>query len=98
MLYMTVSIVLTCGSHLYDRIISQLGKACAHMTSLTPPFLLKWLYQARKVSGYVYVCSGYRFFLFLRFFNFWFWNCSDWCFWFFILSPTSWTNIDGMSW
>jgi len=29
--------------------------------------LLKYLYQARKVSCHLFVCSGYRFCLFLRF-------------------------------
>ena len=29
---------------------------CAHKTSLTSPLLLKRLYQARKLSGHVFIC------------------------------------------
>ena len=39
-------------------------------------FLLKCLYQTKKVNGHVFVYKGYRFDLFLRF-DFWFWNCFD---------------------
>ena len=31
----------------------------AHRSSLAQPLLLKCLYQARKVSGYVYVCFDF---------------------------------------
>jgi hypothetical protein len=40
-------------------------------------FLLKWLYQAPKVSSHVFVCYGYQYCLFF-FYDFdIFWNCSD---------------------
>jgi hypothetical protein len=38
--------------------------------------VLKCLYQARKVTGHVYMCQGYQFCLFLQYFV-GFWNCSD---------------------
>jgi len=40
----------------------------AHQTSLTPPLFLTCMYQAKYVNGYVVVCYGYRFYLFLQFF------------------------------
>jgi len=35
---------------------------------------MQWLHEARKVSGYLYVCWGYQFCLS---FKNGFWNCSD---------------------
>jgi hypothetical protein len=40
-LYLKVSIVLTCGKHLYDVIISQRGEVYNHTTSLTPPLFIE---------------------------------------------------------
>ena len=37
MLYVMVRIVLRRRTHLYDRIITLRGDACAHKTSLPPP-------------------------------------------------------------
>jgi hypothetical protein len=37
--------------HLLDHINSLRGEALSHKTSLTRPFLLKCLYQDKKVSG-----------------------------------------------
>jgi hypothetical protein len=52
LLYVTVGILLTYGKYLNDRIISLRGEVWAHETSLKPRhFLLKYLYQIRKVSG-----------------------------------------------
>jgi hypothetical protein len=43
---------------------------------LRPPlFLLKYLYQARNVSGHVYLCSGFNFVSYFDF-SIVFWNCS----------------------
>ena len=39
-LYVRVGILLPCGKHLFDRIISLRGEVWAHNTSLTPPFFL----------------------------------------------------------
>ena len=36
------------------------GTVWIHKNSLTHHFLLKCLYQARKVSGHVFVCQGYQ--------------------------------------
>ena len=66
-LYMRVGILLTCGKHVHDCIISLRGEVWVHKANLIPPLLLKCLYQARKVSAFVLVCFRYRFFLFLRF-------------------------------
>ena len=45
--------------HLDDSIVSQRGEAWTYNTSLTPPlFALKFLFQARKVSGHVFVFYG----------------------------------------
>jgi hypothetical protein len=41
--------LLTSGKHLHDRVLS------------IRRFLLKWLYQATKVSDHALVCEGYRF-------------------------------------
>jgi len=44
---MNIGILLTRGKHFHDRIISLRGRIKAHNSSLTPPFLLKCLYQDR---------------------------------------------------
>ena len=40
-LYVRVGILLTCGKHLHDRIISLKGDAWDHNTSLSPPFSIE---------------------------------------------------------
>ena len=56
-----VGILLTSVKHLHDCLISLRGEVRAHKTSITRHFLLKHLYQDRKVSGYVFVYFWYRF-------------------------------------
>ena len=41
-------------------------------------FFLKCMYQVRKVSGHVFVCSGYRFCLFLQF-SYWILDLFEQC-------------------
>ena len=49
-------IVLTCGKHFHDYIISMREKVCAKKTTLTPSlFLLKCMCQARKMNIHVFV-------------------------------------------
>ena len=43
------------------------GEVSLHRTNLTPPFILKRLYHARKVSGDVIMCWKYLFYLLLFF-------------------------------
>ena len=57
-LYMSVVILLTCGKHLHDCIISLRGEVWAHKTRLTLHFIVKRLNQARKVTSHVFVCLG----------------------------------------
>ena len=42
---------------MHDLNSSLRGEVCAHNTCLTPPLFFKCLYQARKVSGHVFVCQ-----------------------------------------
>ena len=59
----------------------------ANITSLTPLFLSKCLYQARKMSGHACVMAINGLFLWLFFIGFW--NCSDsvgFCFPFYLLA------------
>ena len=58
-----------CGDHLHDCIISLRGEVWANKTSLTCHFffLLKCVYQCRKVSGHV--CQEYRSCFCPQFFN-----------------------------
>ena len=53
LLYVRVVILLTCGKHLHDHIISLRGEVWAHKTSVTQQFLLKCLYYARRVSSHL---------------------------------------------
>ena len=53
--YVIAGILLARGKHLHGRIISLREEVLAHKTSLTSQFLLKCLYQARKMSGRVFV-------------------------------------------
>jgi hypothetical protein len=50
-LYGKVDILLACRKHLHDCTISPRREVWTHKTSLTPPLLLKCLYQTRKISG-----------------------------------------------
>ena len=75
-LYVRVGILLPCGKHLFDRIISLRGEVWAHNTSLTPPLLFKVPVPSQD-SGRLCMCimgidftSSYNF-------DIWFWNCSD---------------------
>ena len=40
-LYVSVGILITCGKHLHDYIISLRGQVWAQKTSLTPPLLIE---------------------------------------------------------
>ena len=60
-LYMRRGILLTCGKHFHDLIISLRGVGWEYKTSLTIHVLLNCLYQARKVSNHLFVCWGPRF-------------------------------------
>jgi hypothetical protein len=40
-LYVRLGILLKCGNHLHNRIISLRGEACERKTSLAPPFLIE---------------------------------------------------------
>ena len=53
LLYVRVGILLTCGKHLHDHIISLRGEVWVHKTSVTQQFLLKCLYYARRVSSHL---------------------------------------------
>ena len=48
----------------------------ANEINLIPPLLLKCLYQARKLSGHVYVCLRYRMYLYFYDCSIGFWDCS----------------------
>ena len=56
-LYGMFGILFTCGKHLHGHIISLIYEVSAHETSLNPLlfFLLKYLYQVRKVNGHAFV-------------------------------------------
>ena len=62
-----VGILLTRGKHLHDCIISLRGEVSAHKRSLTLPLFIEVLVPSQKVSGHVFVCWTYQFYLFLRF-------------------------------
>ena len=75
---MRVGILLTCREHLqYDRIMSLKGTVWAYKHSLAPHIFLKCPYQARQVSGHVFVCQGYRFCLSFYDYPIIAFNCSD---------------------
>ena len=82
-LYASVVILLTCWNHLHDSFILQRGKVWTHITSLARHFLLRCLYNARKVSRHVFMSKGYRFYPLLHFF-YWilemYWQCVIFCF------------------
>ena len=40
-LYMRLGILLKCGNHLHNCIISLRGEVCERKTSLSPPFLIE---------------------------------------------------------
>ena len=74
-----VRILLRCWKYLYDSIILLRWEECAHKTSLIRHFLLKFLHQPKKVSGYVDVyLTGINFECpYFYGFSICFWNCSD---------------------
>jgi hypothetical protein len=47
-LYLRISILLTCGKHLHDRIILLRGNLWSHKTSLTPPFCIEAPVQSQE--------------------------------------------------
>ena len=55
--YVRVCVILRCGKHLHDGIISLRGEVWVNKISLTAPLLMKCLYQARKVNGHVFSLS-----------------------------------------
>ena len=86
-LYVGVTILLTYGMHLHDRIISPKGEVRVHRMKLTPPLFIEVSLPGQESerscievslpcqeSELSCICVfGYRFLLhFLRF-----WNCSD---------------------
>ena len=70
-LYVRVGILFTRGKLLHDCIISLREEVWTHKTILTPPLLLKCLYQLRKGSSHVSIMP-----LSLQF-SIRFWNCSN---------------------
>ena len=59
---------------------------------ITPTtFLLKYPYQARNVSGHVYLCSGFNFVSYFDF-SIVFWNCSASVIFFFHFITGNWLN------
>ena len=70
-LYASVGILLTCGKHFHDRTISLIKEVWTNKTSITPLPLIEVHVQTRKVSSLIFVCQGYCFSQFLRFFD---WN------------------------
>jgi hypothetical protein len=58
-LYVRASVVLTCGKHLHDCIMSLRGEIRVHNTILPCHFLLKCQYQAKNVNDHVFVCNGH---------------------------------------
>jgi hypothetical protein len=67
-------ILLTCGKHLHDRIISLREYVIAHSTSLTTPLFIEVHVSSQK-SERSYKCV-YRICIPLRFF-YCIWNCPD---------------------
>jgi len=55
-LYMMVSILVVCGKHLYDHIISLIGEIRTHETSKTVPLFISARTKPGKY-GVVYLCS-----------------------------------------
>ena len=76
-LYLKVSILLTCGKHLYDVIVSPRGEVYKHITILTLPLLIE-VPVPNKESGRscIYVL-GVSNFPFSTVFVAGFRNCSD---------------------
>ena len=68
-----VTILLTYGMHLHDRIISPKGEVRVHRMKLTPPLFIEVSLPGQESERSCICVFGYRFLLhFLRF-----WNCSD---------------------
>ena len=47
-IYLRFSILVTCGKHLHDDIISLRREVCAHITSLTPPLSIEIRVPTKK--------------------------------------------------
>ena len=74
-LYVRVGILLICEEHLHDRVDRFIKReGCAQFYPVMH-FLLKRLYQARKVSGHVFMCwsRGRGEFVFASFWGFYYW-------------------------
>jgi hypothetical protein len=51
-LYVKVDILLTCGKHLHDCIISLRGKFSINKTSLTPPLVVEVLVPSQECERF----------------------------------------------
>ena len=67
-----VSILLTCGKHLHDRIKSLRGKSWAHKTSLTPRLFIEACEPSQE-SDLSCICVGVS----MLSLSIGFWKCSD---------------------
>ena len=56
-LYVRISILLTCGKHLHDHIISVKVGVCVHETNLTPPSFCWSVCTNPGKSNSMYVCA-----------------------------------------
>ena len=83
-LYVKVAILLACGKHLHDRIISLRMEACVLNTSLTPPLFIQMPVPIQLSKLHIFVCQGYRFCLCFYNFDIWVWNSTDSVVFFFI--------------
>ena len=52
-----VIMLILCGEHLHESIISLRGEVWNHKTSLTPSLFIKCPYHVRKMSAHVFVCQ-----------------------------------------
>ena len=75
-LYVRVGILLTCGKHLHDRIMSVTGEIGLHKASLTPSPFIEVPVQIHDIER-----SCLLDFSCFQKFSIGFWNCSDsvWC-------------------
>jgi len=66
-IYVRVGILLTCGKHLHDHIISLKGDVWGHKTSLTQPRFTEVPVPSKEYDRSCIYVVGYQFCLFLRF-------------------------------
>ena len=77
-LYVMVEFLITCGKDFHESIISLRRKveAWAHKTSLTLSLFIEVPVLSQESERHVFVCQGYRVWLFLQFwYDIWVWNC-----------------------